>query len=196
MTIEEGPAMPNSAADRGFRLTDAMVMISLAAIGLAMAVKPYEGMDRQMIIVIGGFDARAWSFARYYGSLAYPCITPLTLALPLLALRRPRPPLSRLFLRPGLGGCVAASVALLLRGLESLPHYLADMGWHQGPIEPWVLTGEKVGYSVLGVWAMLAVAGRWRIGPGWLERVAILVGSLWAAGAVGSVAVVLRTRWG
>jgi len=47
---------------------------------------------------------------------------------------------------------------------------------------------------VLGVWATLAVAGRCRLGPGWLERIGVAVGMLWAFGAVGSVAVVLRIR--
>jgi len=45
-----------------------------------------------------------------------------------------------------------------------------------GPIEPWVVTGEKVGYAVLGAWAILVIAGRWWLGPGWLERIGIGVG--------------------
>ena len=143
-----------------------------------------------------GFEYRAWGFAKYYGSLVFPCITPLTLAIPLLGLRRPRKPLSRMFLRPGPGGCVAASAGLVLRGLEHLPYHLAGLSWHMGPIEPWISTGEKVGYAVIGLWATLAVAGRRRIASGWLERIGVVVGGLWALGTVFSVALVLRVRGG
>jgi hypothetical protein len=178
--------------DHRLRLIDAMILISMAALGLAMAVGPYRGTDRETIFVVGGWG----NVAKYYGSLAFPCITPLTFALPVLALWRHRGRSRRLFLRPGLGGCVAASAALLLRGLEHLPFFLQGLAWHMGPMEPWVVTGEKVGYAVIGIWSALACAGRWRLWPGWLERWGFAVASLWAAGAFGSVAVVLHMRGG
>ena len=189
--------MPRSDSNRRLRLIDAMVIISMLALGLAMAKEPFLRMDPEMIVVVGGADYRAWNLAKYYGALALPLVTPLTFALPVLALCRRRcGSLGRALLQPGLGGCVAASAALILRGLEYLPFYLAGAAWHLGPIDPWVVTGEKAGYAVIGAWAMLALARRWRLGSGWLERIAIVVGSLWTLAAIGSVAVVLRVRGG
>jgi hypothetical protein len=186
--------MSRSVTDRRLRLIDAMVLISMVALGLAMAAQPYRELDHEMIAVQDGADYRAWTLGRYYGALAFPCVTPLTLAIPLLGLRRPRGRLAQVLLGPGLGGCVAASAALLVRGLEYLPYYVNKISWHLGPIEPWVVTGDKVGYAVVGAWAILAVARRFRLGPGWLDRIGFVVALVWAIGAVAPVLVVLGIR--
>ncbi|HWE36905.1 MAG TPA: hypothetical protein VG406_10095 [Isosphaeraceae bacterium] len=175
-----------------FRLIDAIVLISALAVGLAMARDPYLQMDRETVAVVKGAPFLAWKMAYYYGCLAFPCITPLTFVLAFRGLCRRRS--LRAFLRPGLAACMAASVALLLRGLEYLPYYAVGARWHLGPIDPWVSTGERVGYAVLGVWAALAAAGRWRPGTGWIERLGVVVGLLWALGAIDAVGLVLRTH--
>jgi hypothetical protein len=186
--------MTRPSADDRFRLIDAIVLISALAVGLAMARDPYLQMDRETIAVVRGAPFPAWNLAYLHGSLVFPCITPLTIVLAIRGLCRRRPRSLRALLRPGLAACVAASVALLLRGLEYLPYHAVGARWHLGPIDPWVSTGERVGYAVLGVWAALAVAGRWRIGRGWIERLGVVVGLLWALGALGAVALVLRTH--
>jgi len=104
-----------------------MVLISMVAVGLALAAAPYRQLDHEMIIVGVGADYPAWTLGRYYGALLFPCITPLTFAIPILLLRRTRWRRGRIFLRLGVGGCVAASAALVVRGLEYLPYYLNNI---------------------------------------------------------------------
>ncbi len=189
MTPDKGPIAAGIARNRGFGILDAMVLIAALGFGLALARGPYLGMNHDVAMKYGYRDYRAWGYAIYYGSLVFPFVTPLTFAIPILALRRSRKPRRRAFLRPGLGGCVAASAGLVLRGLEDLPNYVTGIGWH---IMPWIGTGEKVGCFVIGLWVTLAVAGRWKIRAGWLERVGFLLALLWVIGTLGYVSYELR----
>lgn len=164
-----------------FRLIDLLVLILALAVGLAIARQPYLKLDDEMVHVIGGRGLTAF----YHWAILFPCLTPMTFVLVGLGMFQPRAVRAPSILRPGLAACIAVSFALIFRCVHYLPYYLQDMAWKGGPIEPWIKTGEMAGYSVLGAWCVLVLAGRWKIGEGWLNRAGVFVGLIWVSGALG-----------
>lgn len=113
-------------------------------------------------------------------------LTPATLALLVLRLRRPRPGRRRLLLQPGAVALVAALLGIiaaqyyeaglrdvvqeLARGV-SLREAVGAFFWHD--------TGPYTTVAVAVAWLTLAISGRWRREPGWLDAVGTILGIFW-----------------
>jgi hypothetical protein len=161
---------------RRFTLIDAMVFVAVVAAGFALARDPYLQMNPNHPRV--NFW-RAW--VRF--SLVYPFVTPATFAVTILGLWRDRASPGR-FLRPGLAGCLAAAVALVLRGFEVLPAFMQGRLWQIGPIRPWLETSERMGYAIAGAWGVITLGRALNRGYDWLERAALGISLIWVVALI------------
>jgi hypothetical protein len=120
-----------------------------------------------------------------------------------LRLRRPRPALRRLVREPGFvaTGAVTLVVAVRLAGFLVLIartfgrttlgalYDVWAMSFFRGPIDVATLynsvyfASSAIGTSmaVAAAWLLLAVSGRWRSEPGWLDRLGRILGTFWIA---------------
>jgi hypothetical protein len=122
-----------------------------------------------------------------------------------LGLRRPRPALRRLVRQPGFvaAGAVALVAAIRLAGfftliVRTIGNPYQTMGlqffqtfaltvWYRGPVSagtiynPAYFASSAFGTStaVVAAWLLLAVSGRWRSEPGWLDRLGRGLGAFW-----------------
>ncbi|MGO9914164.1 MAG: hypothetical protein ACLQIB_05540 [Isosphaeraceae bacterium] len=107
-----------------------------------------------------------------------PFLAAWTTALLLLRLRRPRPRIRRALFEPGATACVAATVviavqaawisALLAAGSRIIHLSTVFEGYAQ-----------QVSFGVLAAWTVLAVSGRWRNEPTWIDRAGRVMGVTW-----------------
>ena len=120
---------------------------------------------------------RSWAVTTLAGealNLLIPFLLILPLAQLLFRFRRPRPPISMAVVQPG----TAASVVLVLSFLALFE--LSALGF----LPPLPLVRQAVGgVSVALAWTVLAISGRWRREPGWIDRTGRVVGAAWAATA-------------
>jgi hypothetical protein len=92
-------------------------------------------------------------------------LVPLTLAVLVLRLRKPRPSWSHLLRQPGFWGCAAPVVAALV--MPALGVYLG--------VWPVVI----VPGSVMAAWAALALGRQWRYERSWVDRAGRVIGVSW-----------------
>lgn len=165
-------------------MVDAMVLIGAIALGL-VAHKPMPA-------------SLGWQF--WPKAVVLPCAAAWTLALLLLHLRAPRPSFSRLARRPGWIACLAGScgiaIALLdrvvrlvlvfgLRGFDSarfLSHYRFP-NWetvlrdHLYSLD--FIATQYIASAIAGCWLVMAVGGRWRAVPTWIDLFGRATGVFW-----------------
>src|SRR5262249_36756626 len=111
-----------------------------------------------------------------------PGLVAWTVACLLLRLRRPRPPWRRLSRQPGTMACLIATVAI---GLSAA---FGAIGWvmedqRDDAIE-WLAVQSlavppQPGAAVFWCWVTMALSGRWRPEPTWLDRLCRLLGLAW-----------------
>jgi hypothetical protein len=116
-------------------------------------------------------------------------------ALLVLRLRRPRPGWRRLSRQPGAVACAAATAALLAGGVLVLSRYMSmanpigsnpvniplvhmpnELAW--GPHD-WPILESRIPPAVVSAWFVLALCGRWRAEPSWMDRTGRVFGSFW-----------------
>ncbi len=163
--------------DRRFSLADLMVLVAATGAGLAI-LRPYReamaGPNWQ------NASPHLRTIETLYG--AWSCVAACwMLALLALRLRRPRPGLGRLLVRPGHVACCVAAAALALGGLHELVR-IASRDPNRMPDsyqQLWITVSSGVGPTVAGAWLLLALGGRWRPDPGWIDRLGRLLGCCW-----------------
>ncbi|OJW22268.1 MAG: hypothetical protein BGO49_07225 [Planctomycetales bacterium 71-10] len=198
---------------RRFSTFDLMILVAAAAVGLWLKrhSAPY--------LWPGGpkYGPESPVYVAWEGALELsPFLIPLAPTLVVLHLRRPRPSLRRLSIRPGFAACLAATVGLgvgaLMQALREVVALMTRTGaiaklpsppfmtWPAGTLdvpEPMGATtnclsriilvpiesghAPAIATAVIATWAMLAVGGRWRPRPTWLDRVGRLIGLAWLA---------------
>ncbi len=120
--------------------------------------------------------------------LAAPCVATWTLTLLILRLRRPRAGFVRLARQPGMMACLAVAIFLAIR----IAFYLGLICLYG--LNPWFwvkrLANEAVraGYVVAVTWLTLAITGRRRPEPGWIDRLGRILGVYW-------IVLVLMSGW-
>ena len=163
---------------RRFTLFDLMVLVAASAAGVAM-LRPYmvtingpnfrnSGHLRTMEATYG-----AWSLVAAWWMLA----------LLVLQYRGPHPGRWRLARRPGHVACLVAMVALAVGGLHHLVQYVFQDESHR-PFschQLWITASVHVGPTIAGTWLLLAMSGRWKSDPGWMDRLGRGLGWLWIA---------------
>jgi hypothetical protein len=149
---------------------------------------------------------------RWYLPALAVLIAPITLAVLIMRLRRPRPPFSRCFRQPGAAACAAATTFFVLdvltRLLDLIFRFSADrMGvvFHTGsmttslryhvdnlfgPLALWV--GEWSGMAVAGAYLALWATGLWRSQPSWIDRTGRVLGWLWMLMGLGVICLPLK----
>jgi len=201
-------------AHRTLTLADVMVLIAMTAVGLASYVlldgalfgagRYFFGLFRrplgpwcseEVLDLISGVVA-----------LLLPLVGGWTLALPVLRFRRPRPSRRRLGRQSGVLACIAATAGMAL--FAGAVGCLVLLRWSFGsrmvaPTRTWryawagdILLDHLVvsaGLSVVSVWVVQALTGRWRRPADWIDRLGRWLGWLWiAAGLVFLVRTLMR----
>lgn len=178
---DEGPSTPRQA-----NLGDAMILILAIAVGLALSLRPLADMAEWFAMIKPAYriDAALWAdaLARKLGpqflviqglvQLLSCFVAPLTPALIVARLRRPRPPLQGLACQPGF----VASVALCAAALGAV-----DLSATGFVAVPPLLEMTLPGATVLASWSVLIGTRRWRPEPSWIDRTGRSVGAFWLA---------------
>ena len=123
-----------------------------------------------------------------------------TLGLLALRLRRPRPPIRRLALRPGSTVFVVVIFAAVVAGVAacSITTHYRDENWptYMGSIiEEWIyLSNRSIGPHIVIIWTVLALGRRWSV-RGWLEWSGLVLGALCALTYLADQFVFVWMKW-
>ncbi len=188
--------MTREPARRPFQLGDATILIAGAAAVLALLRRSWDLYFPESFFKPpplgwspGVIVHRALSAVGY---LVAQVAAVAAVALLAIRLRGPRPSMTRLARQPGLVAC--ATVTLV--GALSMAEYLAQilMIGVQNPFAQGfsyetlnvLMDGlwysfTRNGYAVAATWMTLAMGGRWRPEPGWIDRSGRAVGIFWIA---------------
>jgi hypothetical protein len=178
---------------RQLTLLDAMILVAATAIGarslqviwsllnVSHLASPLDGRPFLGVLVRAPHAIVA----------AVPVIAAWTVALPALWVRRPRPPLHRLVVQPGMAACTAAILALGISALNYLAEVVAlavaagqpvsfgDRGMWGSICMGWIERPSGVGIAVAAVWSWLILGKRWRPQPTSLDRLGRALGVYW-----------------
>ena len=159
---------------RRFNLGDAMILVAASALGLALArmylprfFPSFGGVAFGQLI-----GSTPWSATLSRSDVLVTILVMVlgasilftlcgTLAFLIVRLRRPRPPLRDVALQPGVVACWAILIAFCVE--QVAPSLLVY------PV------------AIPLAWAALAMSGRWRPEPGWIDRLGRLLGICWIA---------------
>lgn len=166
---------------RKFVLLDAIILIASTALGCALLRwsnfdfwSAFDPVQLNKEPFLGGY----LEVLRLSYRFSSPFLAAWSLALIVARIRPPRPERRRLFRQPGL---VATSTAMLAVIAESI--WLIAQSISRN--EPLRLSVAFMGcmhfcaFSVAGGWLTLALGGRWRAEPDWVDRGGRLVGAGW-----------------
>jgi hypothetical protein len=172
----------------GLRVIDVMALIAVAAIGLGWLRSvglAWVGSRPALAPGVPGLALRLVD-------ATLPFLASGSLALLVLSLRRPRPPLWRLARRPGWLACAVASAVVpgATAGalVSALPVVLT-----RGPAAAGLTSsrffdplfdlltdwGYLIGLAVAVAWVVLGYLGKWRSEPGWDDRLGRALGWGW-----------------
>ena len=198
MSVDDGTAVPvhesrggrRSARQgtpcRRFTLLDGLLVIGTFALGFAgcrglslfgnpFMPSPSVSPWASELHAYAGFFLRLFSFL-----------------ILVLRLRRTRPTLRRMACQPGVVACfTVAFLGLGLYANHQIEGMIAEHLMPAGGPEPetfeiriWFFfnsVSDEFGYVVAVAWSLLALGGRWRSEPGWLDRSGRVVGLCWIA---------------
>lgn len=188
--------MSTPPPQRLFNLMDAMVLVAATAAGLGIARGISDELWRltNPLVRVGSIGPALLDAARWT-VLAYPFLVAWTMALLLLTFlpRRFRPIPDDPLNRPGTAACGAATIAISIGMVNLTALFLVAMARSGTPLNSRQIIsdiieatthniGVELGMPGLGVtvaWSMLALSGRWRSQPNWLDRAGRSVGLVW-----------------
>jgi hypothetical protein len=194
--LREWAAMSTSPPRRPFNLMDAMVLIAATAAGLGTArgIRDLVWEATGQSVMVGSIGPTLLLAARST-VLAYPFLVAWTIALSLLLFlpRRFRPSLGDLINRPGTAACGAAAMAITIGTVNLAVLIVVAFARNGTPLNSKEFLGScvygiihnlgvELGMPGLGVtvaWSMLALSGRWRSEPNWLDRTGRSLGLAW-----------------
>lgn len=179
---------------RRFRLVDAMVLTAAAAATMGIQRWTWEHVSRHWNGQLDPTDDwPAWvrwrNLANWYEVVAWPYIAVAASTLLILRLIPPRPSRRRLTSQAGATACVAVVVSASYRLLDvaldtwtnSFSHPNAPAEYHWETLHfylvrwldwaPW-----DAGLAVAALWLTLALGGRLRVEPSWIDRAGRLLG--------------------
>lgn len=167
----------DQAPNRPFTLASLMVLVAATGVGMAI-FRTYSAS-------LAGPLLRHWAppfrtIETIYG--AWSCIAACwMIALLLLRYQRPHPRRGRLARRPGHAACCVAAVALSVGTLLEMTRFaFRDLTERPSSFyQSWITVSVRVGPAVAGAWLLLALSGRWRSDPGWIDRLGRLLGCCW-----------------
>lgn len=183
---------------RRFTLFDGMVLIAATAVGIVgmRAVKDYfhqfafafvsvrDCLERINMLVL--FDINMLVMFQL------PLLLAWTAAILVLRLLRPRPARRHLTRQPGLIACLTVTAVAALAALSLGAALLVFSEWanprrmlsdfaSDAP-EFLLVFAPVIQTGLLCSWMTLAVTGRWRAEPSWIDRAGRLIGIVWLTG--------------
>lgn len=181
---------PGAVALRPFRILDMLVLILALGPGLTVARLVGPGMAAQWQRITS-LALPGWTLSRYsLNALALlsvamiaafvvaVCLLFETVALLLLRLAKPCPPLAALPRQPGVAACLAALAGIYV--------FLAAGPALSSPstLLLWKLAGLAPATCVVAAWSFLAMTGRMQAEPSWIDRAGRVLGVAWIAVSV------------
>jgi hypothetical protein len=176
---------------RAFRLVDIMVLVAATAVAFALY---RQGIVGGIPFTTLGFFWEPWLFYWMHQLVPFPAIWSLTV-FGLISFDRATPRRRR-FRDAGAVACCSAVVVLAITTLIGTAFYLIHVfedyqfipkvlshGRNRHATPPFGNTPseEFIGAAVLGAWAVMAAAGRWRVGRSWLDWMGFALGIAWIA---------------
>lgn len=171
--------------NRRMTLLDALVLVAATGVMLWMYRDLFDREDiptslRTFEDIIGA--------ANWLSSL-FPCATAWTMALLVLSLRGPRPPLRKLSRQPGFVALLTASVIILVGipvGVISecsfyaaTGHSIATIDWNDAGLYHLGSLPKMISFAIAAAWIVLAICGRWRANAHWIDRLGRATGVFW-----------------
>ncbi len=120
---------------------------------------------------------------QYAESAFNPYLATVSVALPVMRLRRLHPGRRRIGRQRGLIACSVVTTSMAIEAAWIAPLAARDSAWVDVPTI-FAVPMLPVSFSVAGGWIALAISGQWQADPGWIDRVGRTVGFAWIAGAV------------
>jgi hypothetical protein len=164
---------------RRITLADALVLIAAVAVGLGIARLEIEWYGHQALA--SGAESIV---QQVFMSLRWAGLVVMVALIP-LRLRRPRPPVRRVRRQPGFIACFAVVLgmawfglfcaSILLKRSSMLPSVSLNILW-------WISSPSSVGAEIATAWVILAVSGRCRPEPSWIDRSGRILGIAWIIG--------------
>lgn len=162
---------------RRFGLLDAMILVAATALGCGLAkwsdMVPFDFYGLLSVPIPKRYVLIALVTAKCPGTLL---LVPWTLGLLLVRMRSPRPTTTQLFREPGVVATSTATLAIIAGCVWLVPIWLVHGLMLSVAFSPWTFF---CGFAVAGGWLTLALSGRWRNSPGWIDRAGRLVGTAW-----------------
>jgi hypothetical protein len=180
---------------------DGMVLVAATAVGLWIGLLtreqgsgwPVPGRpDFSNGILHVGTYRKIHVFLTEVSYKAMPVILPLTSAILLLRLRKPRPSFRRICRRPGFAACLAVTLVTVASFLGCFASDLERTTWgddytfrfkgmlHYCLVYSLDSASElPFGSAVAAVWGVMALGRMFRREPGWIDRTGRLLGTSW-----------------
>jgi hypothetical protein len=176
--------MPN-AIRRTFTVFDAIVLVGAVAVPLPAIREAFRLAKMFNWMKIDGKDYLI-NFVAFTGSSF---LAAFTIALVLLAFRRPKPTIRRVLMQPGLVACIAATAGMGYNAILALSrahfHYhplnlsVSTSLWSDWIVYQQGIASAGGGSTVLGAWLVLAISRTWAAQSNWLDRAGRILGFCW-----------------
>jgi hypothetical protein len=176
---------------RKFTLLDTMILIAAMAIALVpirlFLWENWHFPEEHTVPEI-------WRTGLEINVSLVPLAVSLSMALWLLALKKPRPSLRRVFRKPGIAACTVTLVYFILSSLGyliflSFSHAL-DRGTFNDPASAmlWIRIGMQpiflAGGAVASLWTVMWLGGTWHAERSWIDRAGRVLGVFWITNSV------------
>jgi hypothetical protein len=165
---------------RRFTVGDAMILVAAAAVG-TLAIRgtlPDLSSLESQLNTAPSPGMRRFLTLQFGLSAVIPYLATLTPAVVIMRLRQPRPSLRRVGRQPGSIACTVATVAMAIEALW-IASLLARGSGCINASTVFVGYAQQVSFAVVGGWVTLALSGRWRSEPGWIDRIGRILGVIW-----------------
>jgi hypothetical protein len=196
------------AITRKLTLLDSMVLVAATAVGMAGAVAIWRSEDmsnftnnRIFPASLSLIEMKILPYYIYnYSYISSPIAATWTVAVCLLAFRRPRPALHQLIDQPGVAACWAATLTMMisislsiwekyrLGYIGHIRQYTLDITTYDALIWSFDESFRPVGLAVCSVWVIAAIGRRWLPEPNWLDRTGRCLGVIWIVSTLLAVA--------
>jgi hypothetical protein len=182
---------------RRFTLGDTMILVAATAAALALMELPLQPDDTAFEILHRFFERPrgGWSFGAVVALIIgftfwaiIPFVATWTVAAFTFQLRRPRPPRGRVGRQPGAMAALLGTIAVSFSTAWGVVMELAFSSFIREFLFIAGFASILAAAMIAGGWIAMAVGGRWRPEPTWLDRLGRLLGVSWI---VAGLAVIL-----
>jgi hypothetical protein len=168
MTDQPEPKEPRSI--RRLTLADGLILIAAVAVGLALGRIPQNvhGSDDSPSLIAMGLMSIYWASLMVMVSL-----------IP-LRLMTPRPPWRRVRRQPGFIACAAVAFGVVHRALcFGVICFWRPAVWANINVRSLIASPPPFGSMIISAWFVLALSGRWRPEPSWIDRSGRVLAIAW-----------------